>query len=138
MKRNKILDKIRKYRSKYVDIFVDYTFDLSKRIQFLLEQNCMDQKDLAKALGKNESEISKWLSGSHNFTLKTVARIEEILGGKLIEIVNEETLNNEENIRVYFINSEELYRPKNYYNSKETLPLKKYSSNYKNIVLANC
>ncbi|MGB1284146.1 MAG: helix-turn-helix domain-containing protein [Polaribacter sp.] len=96
MKRNKIVNKIRKYRSKYVDIFVDYTFDLSKRIQFLLEQNSMGQKDLAKALGKNESEISKWLSGSHNFTLKTIARIEEVLGDKLLEIVNEETLNKDQ------------------------------------------
>lgn len=138
MKRNKILDKIRKYRSRYVDIFVDYTFDLSKRIQFLLDQNSMGQKDLAKALGKNESEISKWLSGSHNFTLKTVARIEGVLGGKLLEIVNEETIDKEENLSVYFINSEALYRPKNYYNLKETLPLKKYSPNYRNTILADC
>jgi transcriptional regulator with XRE-family HTH domain len=138
MKRNKILNKIRKYRSKYVDIFVDYTFDLSKRIQFLLDQNSMGQKDLAKVLGKNDSEISKWLSGSHNFTLKTVARIEEVLGGKLLEIVNEETLNKEESVSVYFINSEELYRPKGYYNLKEVLPLKKYSSNYRNTLLADC
>lgn len=138
MKRNKILDRIRKYRSRYVDIFVDYTFDLSKRIQFLLDKNSMDQKDLAKALVKSESEISKWLSGSHNFTLKTVARIEEVLGGKLLEIVNEETLNKEENINVYIINSEQLYSPRDYYAIKETLPLKKYSPNYRNTVLADC
>lgn len=138
MKKNKILDRIRKYRSKYVDIFVDYTFDLSKRIQYLLDNNGMDQKALAKALGKNESEISKWLSGSHNFTLKTIARIEEVLGGKLLEIVNEETLSNEDNLNVYFINSEQLYRPSGYYELKETLPLKKYSSNYRNTVLADC
>jgi transcriptional regulator with XRE-family HTH domain len=138
MKRNKILDKIRKYRSRYVDIFVDYTFDLSKRIQFLLNQNSMDQKDLANILGKNESEISKWLSGSHNFTLKTVARIEDVLGGKLLEIVNEETLNKKENVSVYLINSEQLYSPKNYNALKETLPLKKYSTNYRNTVLADC
>lgn len=139
MKRNKILEKIRKNRSRHVDIFVDYTFDLSNRIQFLLDKKSMDQKDLAKALDKNESEISKWLSGSHNFTLKTVAKIEEILEGKLLEIVNEETLNNEENIRVYLINSEHLYKPRNYNKTtKNIVPLKKYSPNYKNTVLADC
>ena len=138
MKKNKILDRIRKYRSKYVDIFVDYTFDVSKRIQYLLDNNGMDQKALAKALGKNESEISKWLSGSHNFTLKTIARIEEVLGGKLLEIVNEETLSNEDHLNIYFINTEQLYRPSRYYESKETLPLKKYSTNYRNTVLADC
>jgi len=138
MKKNKILDKIRKYRSKYVDIFVDYTFDLSKRIQFLLDKKSMDQKELAKALGKNESEISKWMSGSHNFTLKTVARIEEILGDKLLEIVNEEDLGNEEKINVYFINSEQVYSPRDYNSLKETVPLKKYSPNYRNTVIADC
>ncbi|APZ47027.1 transcriptional regulator [Polaribacter reichenbachii] len=138
MKKNKILDKIRKYRSKYVDIFVDYTFDLSNRIQFLLEQKSMDQKDLAKALGKNESEVSKWLSGSHNFTLKTVARIEDILGDKLIEIVNEKPLQKEEKVCVYFINSDQLYTPRNYNPLKERVPLKKYSQNYRNTVLADC
>lgn len=133
-----MLYKIRKYRSRYVDIFVDYTFDLSNRIQFLLDQNSMDQKDLAKALGKNESEISKWLSGSHNFTLKTVAKIEEILEGKLLEVANEKTLNKEEKVNVYFINPKQIYRPINYNSSKESVSLKKYSPNYRNTVLADC
>lgn len=138
MKKNKILDKIRKYRSKYVDIFVDYTFDLSNRIQFLLDKNSMDQKDLAKALGKNESEISKWMSGSHNFTLKTVARIEEILGDKLLEIAKDEIIHNEEKVCVYFINSEQGYVPRDYNPLKETEPLKRYSPNYRNTVIADC
>jgi transcriptional regulator with XRE-family HTH domain len=98
----------------------------------------MDQKELAKALGKNESEISKWMSGSHNFTLKTVARIEEILGDKLLEVVNEESLGNEEKINVYFINSEQVYSPRDYNSLKETVPLKKYSPNYRNTVIADC
>ena len=138
MKKNRILDKIRKYRSKYVDIFVDYTFDLSKRIQFLLDQNSMEQKDLAKALGKNESEISKWMSGSHNFTLKTVARIEDVLGDRLLEVVKEESISKEENVSVYFINSEHIYSPKHYKSSRETGHLKKYSPNYRNTVIADC
>jgi len=138
MKKNKILNKIRKYRSKYVDIFVDYTFDLSNRIQFLMDQNSMEQKDLAKALGKNESEISKWMSGSHNFTLKTVARIEEVLGDKLLEIVNEETINKGEKVSIVFINPEHVYTPKHYIPLREATHLKKYSPNYRNTVIADC
>ncbi|MCF2875449.1 MULTISPECIES: multiprotein-bridging factor 1 family protein [unclassified Tenacibaculum] len=90
MKKSSILNKIRKTRNRYVEIFVGYTFDLSERIHFLLDQNNMDQKTLAKKLGKNESEVSKWLAGSHNFTLKTIARIEDILEAKLLEIPKEE------------------------------------------------
>lgn len=138
MKKNRILDKIRKYRSKYVEIFVDYTFDLSNRIQFLLDKNSMDQKDLAKALGKNESEISKWMSGSHNFTLKTIARIEDVLGDKLLEIVNEEHKVKDSNINVYVINTEEVYTPANYLPLRDTGRLIKYSSNYRNMVIADC
>ncbi|HBY67680.1 MAG TPA: hypothetical protein DEG69_07960 [Flavobacteriaceae bacterium] len=138
MKKNRVLDKIRKYRSKYVDIFVDYTFDLSNRIQFLLDQNSMDQKDLAKALGKNESEISKWLSGSHNFTLKTVARIEDVLGDKLLEVVKDEVTIKDEKVSVYFINPEHIYSPSQYKSSRQTGHLKKYSPNYRNTVFADC
>lgn len=138
MKKNRILDKIRKYRCKHVDIFVDYTFDLSNRIQFLLDKNSMDQKDLAKALGKNESEISKWLSGSHNFTLKTIARIEDVLGDKLLEIVNDEYILKDKNVNVYFINSDQVYTPINYLPLRETSRMKKYSPNYRNTVIADC
>lgn len=138
MKKNRVLDKIRKYRSKYVDIFVDYTFDLSNRIQFLLDQKSMDQKDLAKALGKNESEISKWLSGSHNFTLKTVARIEDVLGDKLLEVVKDEITIKDEKVNVYIINPEQIYSPSQYKSSRQTGHLKKYSPNYRNTVIADC
>ncbi|AFU69463.1 transcriptional regulator, XRE family protein [Psychroflexus torquis ATCC 700755] len=90
MKRSKILERIRKVRAKYIDIFVDNTFDLSGRIQYLLDKKGMEQKDLARELKKNESEISKWLSGSHNFTLKTLAKIEAVLGERLLEVVANE------------------------------------------------
>lgn len=90
MKRNSLLDKIRKVRAKYIDIFIDNSFDLSARIQYLMDINGFDQKDLAKKLNKNESEISKWMSGSHNYTIKTLAKIEEVLGNKLLSVCNEE------------------------------------------------
>lgn len=44
----------------------------------------MDQKDLARLMRKNESEISKWLSGTHNFTLRTIASISEALGEDIL------------------------------------------------------
>lgn len=45
-------------------------------IYFLLRKKGWKQKDLAKKLGKNESEISKWLDGFHNFKLETLAKIQ--------------------------------------------------------------
>ena len=37
-------------------------------------------------LGKNESEISKWMRGTHNFTIDTLVSIENVLGEPIIEV----------------------------------------------------
>jgi len=37
-------------------------------------------------MGKKESEISKWLSGTHNFTIETIAKIQGELKEVLIVI----------------------------------------------------
>lgn len=44
------------------------------------------QKDLAEKLGKKESEISKWMRGTHNFTIETLSFIETALGEPILEI----------------------------------------------------
>ena len=37
-------------------------------------------------MGKKNAEISKWLSGEHNFTIATIAKIECILGEDIISV----------------------------------------------------
>ncbi|MBN7810805.1 helix-turn-helix transcriptional regulator [Algoriphagus sp. H41] len=64
--------------------YVDHSFDIVNRIYDLLEKQGKTQRDLANLMGKKESEISKWMQGSHNFTLKSIAKIESVLGEKLI------------------------------------------------------
>ncbi len=59
------------------------------RIHEILVAQGKEQKDLAVLLGKSESEISKWMTGTHNFTIKTLSKIESILGEKIIESVKE-------------------------------------------------
>lgn len=86
MTQNKYLQEIISSRPEYVDIFVDNSYDLAERIYFLMKLRGIDQKKLAQLLGKNESEISKWLSGTHNFTFKTTAKIESALKGKLFQV----------------------------------------------------
>ena len=86
MKQNKYLQEIVSSRPEYIDIFVDNAHEIADRIYFLMEQQGIDQKKLSQLLGKNESEISKWLSGTHNFTFKTAAKIESVLKGKLFSV----------------------------------------------------
>lgn len=59
--------------------FVARSMDVSDQITSLLKKKNISQRQLADKLGKKESEISKWLSGNHNFTLRTLAKIESIL-----------------------------------------------------------
>jgi hypothetical protein len=37
-------------------------------------------------MGKQEAEISKWLSGSHNFTIATIIKIETALEDEIISV----------------------------------------------------
>ncbi len=47
------------------------------------------KSDLARALNKRPSEISKWLSGTHNFNTDTLFDIEDVLNIKLINLHEE-------------------------------------------------
>lgn len=64
--------------------FISINLDISSQIYAFLRQKKLTQKDFAKAIGKNESEVSKWLSGSHNLTLKSIAKMEAVLNENII------------------------------------------------------
>lgn len=46
----------------------------------------LSQKDFAKEVGKTEDEVSNWLSGTHNFTLRTLSKISKVLNVDIIQI----------------------------------------------------
>ena len=65
----------------------ELSFGIAERISEILKSKGLTQKDFARLLGKHESEISKWMTGRHNFTTQTIARIEMALGDKVLMIV---------------------------------------------------
>jgi transcriptional regulator with XRE-family HTH domain len=65
-------------------IFVDKSMEIADYIFRIMEVKGMKQKDLATALGKTEAEISKWLAGMHNYTLRSLAKMEAALGETII------------------------------------------------------
>ncbi|SEI58453.1 Helix-turn-helix [Dyadobacter sp. SG02] len=69
-----------------IDRFIDTSFDLSDRIHEILESKGLTQKDLADMIGKKESQVSKWMTGTHNFTIKTLALIEVKLGVSIFQV----------------------------------------------------
>ena len=64
----------------------ELSFGIAERISEILKMKNLIQKDFANQLHKRESEISKWMTGRHNFTLQTIAKIEAVLGCKLIDV----------------------------------------------------
>lgn len=68
---------------------VELQFDVATRIAEVLKAKGVSQKELAERLNKKEAEISKWLTGTHNFTLKTLALISNALGEKIVDVPRE-------------------------------------------------
>lgn len=69
-----------------VKLELDMSFALADKIDMILREKNISQKQLAKKMGKTEAEVSRWLGGTHNFTLRTIAKISDALGVKLLTI----------------------------------------------------
>lgn len=84
--RNKLFQEILEQAPEHSRVFVRKYTDIIDRIYELMEEKGILQKDLASLLDKKESEISKWLKGDHNLTLRTIAKLEVALGGEIISV----------------------------------------------------
>lgn len=65
---------------------VDWSFAIANRIEKLLNERNITHKEWASQIGKTEAEVSRWVSGTHNFTLRTLAKISVALGEDLIKV----------------------------------------------------
>ncbi len=72
---------------KDISLQVDWSFSIADKIAAVLKERGMTQRDFANKMGKRETEVSRWLGGTHNFTLSTLAKISAVLDCKLIGIV---------------------------------------------------
>lgn len=87
MKRSSIIESRRAAVSPEVRRSVNLSFLIVDRIHTVLQQRGLRQKDLAEMLDKKESEISKWMRGTHNFTIETISQIENVLGEPILQVV---------------------------------------------------
>ena len=63
-----------------------FSDSIAEKLDRLLKSKGMTQRDLARNTGKTEAEVSRWLGGTHNFTLKTLALISTTIGEDIISI----------------------------------------------------
>jgi len=89
MKKNPIFERCLANVSPEVKMEVRLNMDIANKISDILKARNMTQRDLATLLKKRESEISRWLTGSHGFTTKTLAKISAALGEEIIETKKE-------------------------------------------------
>ena len=78
----KILQNISPEKKCYLRKHTDIVF----RIRQLLNDKGYTQQAFANKMGKQPSEISKWFKGVHNFTLKSITKMEAELGEDIINI----------------------------------------------------
>ena len=62
------------------------SFQISNRLDFLMKEKGLSKKQLADAIGKRPSEITRWLSGEHNFTISTLAMLSTFFGQPIISV----------------------------------------------------
>ena len=84
--KNKLFTSIVDNAPKEAEVFVEKYTALILRINQILRDKGISQKKLADAMDKKPSEISRWLNGGQNLTLKSIAKLEAELGETLIEI----------------------------------------------------
>ena len=70
---------------KDIQAEIDLSFAISNEIYHLMQERGLTKKQFADALGKKPSEVTKWLSGQHNFTIRTIAMLSTFFGRPLIQ-----------------------------------------------------
>lgn len=90
MKTNNIMNEIRGTISDEMKMQMEMSVAIANRIYDILESRGMTQKDFARLMGKSETEVSRWLSGTHNLTLATLSKISVALGTNIIGVMKED------------------------------------------------
>ena len=67
-----------------IEAFVEKNLAVTEKVRLALEAKGWSNAQFAHAMGKAPSEVSKWLSGMHNLTLKSIIKMETALGMDLI------------------------------------------------------
>ena len=72
-------------------IFIQKYLDLVERINELMQERKLTQKDLALALGQQPSAVNRLLnSESHNLTLRSIAKLEAFFGEDILVVKGKE------------------------------------------------
>ena len=86
MKQNRLFHNQLEQVSPIVKREMDWSSAIIDKIDAILKREGLSQKELAKRVGCNETQITRWTRGFPNFTLSSLAKLSEALGEPLIEV----------------------------------------------------
>ena len=87
------MDEIRQTMTPEMKRQMELSVQIANRIYEIMEEKGLSQKNLASLLGKTETEVSRWLSGTHNMTLATIAKITTALNTDIIRVTRSQRRN---------------------------------------------
>ena len=70
---------LKEHGSPEIERYIDINFAITEKVRIAMEKKGWRSMDLAKAMDKSPSEVSKWLTGMHNLTLKSLVKMEQAL-----------------------------------------------------------
>lgn len=62
------------------------SFEISNRLDYLINERGLTKKQFAEAVGHRPSEVTRWLSGEHNFTISTLAQLSAFFGKPIVTV----------------------------------------------------
>ncbi len=82
--KNSISGWLKEHGDPEIEKFIEKSLAISDKVLLALEAKGWSKAQLAEAMEKSPSEVSRWLSGMHNLTLKSIIKMESALGVELI------------------------------------------------------
>lgn len=83
--KNKYMDMVRQVPDEIKEE-INLTFAISNKIDELMRERGLSKKQFADQMGRRPSEITRWLSGQHNFTVSTLAMLSAFFGKSIISV----------------------------------------------------
>ena len=86
MKTNNVFHEQLRKVSPAVKQEMDWSCAIIDRIDDILKKKGITQRELARRIGCNETQITRWTRGFPNYTLSSLAKLSEALGEPLIQV----------------------------------------------------
>ena len=86
MKQNDLLHRQIDKVSPAIRLEVAWSASIIDKIDRISREKGITQRELARRIGCNETQISRWTRGFPNFTLNSLAKLSAAIGEDLIQI----------------------------------------------------